>query len=60
MPHLYVCPVQGRHDAHNPGTWFWPHMNTTAEWSDWADGQPDNFGHEDCLAMKVTSGYNLF
>ena len=39
-------PTQGRHDSHNPGTWFWPHLNETAEWSDWADGEPNNYGHE--------------
>merc|ERR1712045_224289 len=44
--------TNGRHDSHNPGTWFWPHLNETAEWSDWADGEPNNYGHEDCLAMN--------
>ena len=43
---LYGCLSQGRHDSHNPGTWFWPHLNETAEWSDWADGEPNNYGHE--------------
>merc|ERR1712045_191400 len=49
--------TNGRHNPHQPGTWFWPHMNTTVEWSDWADGEPNSCSDciephpEDCLAM---------
>ena len=35
--------MQERHDEHHPGTWVWPHMNTTVQWTDWADGQPNNY-----------------
>ena len=35
--------LQERHDEHNPGTWVWPHLNTTVQWTDWADGQPNNY-----------------
>ena len=34
-----------------PGAWWWPHRNTTVEWFDWADGQPNNFQGQDCLVM---------
>ena len=35
--------LQERHDEHHPGTWVWPHLNTTVQWTDWADGQPNNY-----------------
>ena len=35
-----------RHGEGNPGEWIWPHMNKTVEWADWADGEPNNYGHE--------------
>ena len=50
---LNGCLSQGRHDSHNPGTWFWPHLNETAEWSDWADGEPNNYGHEVELIIQL-------
>ena len=38
-----MLSMQERHDEHHPGTWVWPHMNTTVQWTDWADGQPNNY-----------------
>ena len=34
-----------------PGEWYWPHMNKTVEWFDWADGEPNNVAGEDCITM---------
>jgi len=42
----------GRHSEHQPGEWRWDHMNTTIEWFDWWDGQPDNYEHHEmCLTL---------
>merc|ERR1711971_1033113 len=42
----------GRHSEHQPGEWKWDHMNTTIEWFDWWDGQPDNYEHHEmCLTL---------
>ena len=38
-----MLSMQERHDEHHPGTWVWPHLNTTVQWTDWADGQPNNY-----------------
>ena len=43
---------QGRHSEHQPGTWTWDHMNETIEWFDWADGEPNNYDHNEmCLTL---------
>jgi len=40
------------HNIHHPGNWVWEHRNTTVQWFDWADGEPNNFHHgENCLTM---------
>ena len=26
-----------------PGTWMWETRNTTVNWFDWGDGEPNNF-----------------
>merc|ERR1711936_1477106 len=46
-------PAEGRHSEHQPGTWTWDHMNETISWFDWADGQPNNYDHQQmCLTLR--------
>ena len=33
----------GYHDEHVPGTWLWEHRNTTVQWFDWGEDEPNNF-----------------
>ena len=45
--------AEGRHSEHQPGTWTWDHMNETISWFDWADGQPNNYDHQQmCLTLR--------
>ena len=44
--------LQERHSEGDPGTWMWPHQNTTVEWFDWADGQPNNYHGQNCLVSN--------
>ena len=44
--------IQERHSEGDPGTWMWPHQNTTVEWFDWADGQPNNYHGQNCLVSN--------
>ena len=32
--------------------WYWPHMNTTVDWFDWGDGQPNNLYGQYCITMR--------
>merc|ERR1711982_273462 len=43
----------GRHSENSPGEWVWDSSNSTVEWFDWADGEPNNYGNsgEMCLSM---------
>ena len=41
-----------RHGECNPGEWIWPHMNKTVEWTDWADGEPNDYHGEQCVVMS--------
>ena len=44
--------LQERHSEGDPGNWIWPHQNTTVEWFDWADGQPNNYHGQNCLVSN--------
>jgi len=45
--------AEGRHSEHQPGTWTWDNMNETISWFDWADGQPNNYDHQQmCLTLR--------
>ena len=43
--------AQESHSEASPGEWWWPHHNESVDWFDWADGQPNNFQGQNCLAM---------
>ena len=43
--------MKERHSENMPGEWYWPHMNKTVEWFDWADGEPNNAQGEYCMGM---------
>jgi len=43
----------GHHSEHVPGTWVWEHRNTTVEWFDWADDEPNNFHGQNCLTYLM-------
>merc|ERR1711887_90347 len=44
--------THGYHDSdHNQGNWLWPHRNTSVEWLDWADGEPNDYHNENCLVL---------
>ena len=49
---LFLCH-QGRHSENSPGEWIWDSNNSTVEWFDWADGEPNNYDNsgEMCLSM---------
>ncbi|XP_023331642.1 perlucin-like protein [Eurytemora carolleeae] len=40
----------GHHNDHLPGTWMWEHRNTSIEWFDWGDNEPNNFNGQNCLS----------
>lgn len=43
----------GHHDTHQPGVWTWEHWNTTVEWFDWADGEPNDWQYrQQCLTFQ--------
>merc|ERR1719412_2314192 len=44
--------TEERHSEGSPGNWMWEHMNTTIDWFDWADGQPNNYHGQNCLVMR--------
>ena len=44
--------MKERHSEGSPGNWTWEHMNTTIDWFDWADGQPNNYHGQNCLVMR--------
>merc|ERR1712096_313355 len=49
------------HDIHQVGDWFWPHYNMTADWFDWADGQPNNIGHsQNCLTFLEYNRLDIY
>ena len=52
MHGLIICH-QGRHSENSPGEWLWDSNNSTVEWFDWADGEPNNYDNsgEMCLSM---------
>ena len=46
--------VKERHSEGSPGNWWWPHMNESVTWFDWADGQPNNHHGQNCLVLRET------
>merc|ERR1711981_575682 len=41
-----------QHSEHHPGTWWWPNHNSTVEWFDWGEGEPNNSHHsENCVSF---------
>ena len=47
----FILLAQERHSEGSPGNWIWQHKNETVTWFDWAEGQPNNFQGQNCLAM---------
>nr|AGN29615.1 perlucin 5-like protein [Acartia pacifica] len=43
----------GHHNEHVPGEWMWEHRNTTVQWFDWADNEPNNFHGQSCLTYLL-------
>jgi len=43
----------GHHNEHVPGTWMWETRNTTVNWFDWGDGEPNNFNGQNCLTYLL-------
>merc|ERR1711860_59079 len=43
----------GFHNEHVPGTWMWETRNTTVNWFDWGDGEPNNFNGQNCLTYLL-------
>merc|ERR1711914_62627 len=41
----------GPHGEHNQGNWVWDHSNTTVEWYDWYDDEPNDWHHQNCLTF---------
>merc|ERR1711915_478419 len=40
----------GHHDDHDWGYWTWDHAGTEVTWFDWADGEPNDWHRQNCLA----------
>ena len=52
----------GHHDDHNWGNWTWDHAGTELTWYDWAQGEPNDYHRERCLAFLTfwdPFGYHL-
>merc|ERR1711976_191975 len=43
----------GHHSEHVPGTWVWEHRNSTVEWFDWGEDEPNNFRGQNCLTYLM-------
>nr|ALS04672.1 perlucin 5-like protein [Pseudodiaptomus poplesia] len=43
----------GHHNDHMPGTWMWEHRNTTVDWFDWGNDEPNNFNGQNCLTYLL-------
>merc|ERR1712000_135996 len=41
--------VQGEHGDHNWGNWVWDHSNTSVDWYDWLEGEPNDWHGQNCL-----------
>jgi len=39
-----------KHNDHNPGEWIWEATNTTVEWFDWAEGEPNDYHRQQCMS----------
>merc|ERR1712141_278753 len=39
-----------KHNDHAPGDWIWETLNTTVEWFDWAEGQPNDYHRQQCMS----------
>ena len=42
--------LQTKHNDHNPGEWIWEATNTTVEWFDWAEGEPNDYHRQQCMS----------
>merc|ERR1712154_191437 len=52
----------GHHDDHDWGYWTWDHAGTEVTWFDWADGEPNDYHRQNCLAYLTffdPFGYHL-
>ena len=52
----------GHHGAWNYGNWTWDHAGTKVGWFDWAQGEPNDYEKERCLAFLTffdPFGYHL-
>ena len=43
----------GYNDQDNEGTFVWPHLGTTGDYTHWYDGEPNNAGNEDCGQIGI-------
>merc|ERR1719508_645688 len=43
----------GHHDAHRPGDWIWENRNTSVQWFDWGEGEPNNWNGQNCLTYLL-------
>jgi len=42
-----------KHNDHNPGEWVWEATNTTVEWFDWAEGEPNDYHRQQCMSYLL-------
>jgi len=54
----------GHHNDHMPGHWMWEHRNSSVEWFDWGDDEPNNFNGQNCLTYlryeSTFGGYQTY
>merc|ERR1712033_39542 len=41
--------TEDHHSDHTNGNWRWPHFNTSVEWFDWGEGEPNDFHKQNCM-----------
>ena len=47
----------GLTDLAEEGRFVWQESHTEASWTNWAEGEPNNFGNEDCVALERRMGH---
>merc|ERR1712080_579773 len=43
----------GHHDAHRPVDWVWEERNTTVQWFDWGEDDPNNWNGQNCMTYLL-------
>jgi len=41
--------TEDHHSDHVNGNWRWPHGNSSVEWFDWGDGEPNDYHTQFCM-----------